>query len=472
MKMYLIMAWRNIWRNRRRTLITAASVFFALLLALVMRAVQIGSYDMMIQTALESYSGYLQIQHPDYKEDKSLDNIFTVNQELIQQLESKPEITAVVQRLEGFALSSSGDQTKPAMLIGITPEEESKLTQLNNKLVKHRITQEAIDNLKNQNLPEDLLSRIVNKKDRAYANTTKLATELELDENEIATYAEKIHKATEFTCRYINSNDSGVLVGYGLAQYLNLELGDTIVLISQGYQGNSAAGKYPVVGFIKFPVPQFDRGVIYMPLNMAQEYFSAQGMISSIVLNLADKSEASILSLEKEIAEMPTLNGNKVYAWQKLNRELVQQIESDKSSSYLMIGILYLVVAFGIFGTVLMMTAERKREFGVMMAVGMQKWKMVVVVFIEITIIGIMGIIAAILSAIPIISWFKVHPIHYTGDMAMAIEGFGMEPILPFAFDPAFFVQQSIVVLILILLASLYPLYGIIRLSAMKALHS
>jgi len=472
MKIYFIMAWRNIWRNRRRTLITAASVFFALLLALVMRAVQVGSYDMMIQTALESYSGYLQIQHPDYKEDRSLDNTFESNPVLIDSLKAMPGVSAVIQRLEGFALSSSGEQTKPAMIVGITPDEEAKLTMLDQKLVKYRVSDDALAKAKAMNLPDDLIEKLNALHDKAYANQTKLYTDLQLSDDQIEMHGNNINTALAFSCRYINDADSGVLVGYGLAQYLNLELGDTIVLISQGYQGNSAAGKYPVVGFIKFPVPQFDRGVIYMPLALAQTYFSAPGMLTSVVLNADDKRSNSIDNIESNIAGMAALDGNKVYAWPKLNKELVQQIESDKSSSYLMIGILYLVVAFGIFGTVLMMIAERKREFGVMMAVGMQKWKIILVVVIEILIIGIMGIVASFLASIPIIQWYRLHPIHYTGDMAKALEGFGIEPILPMAFDIPFMIQQVWVVVILIVLASIYPLLSILRLNAMKALHS
>ena len=82
------MAWRNIWRNRRRTLITAASVFFAVFFALIMRSVQLGSYDRMFKNVIESYSGYIQVQQKDYFDEPVLDNSFELDQGLLDLIAS------------------------------------------------------------------------------------------------------------------------------------------------------------------------------------------------------------------------------------------------------------------------------------------------------------------------------------------------------------------------------------------------
>ncbi len=109
------LAWRNIWRNKRRTLITAASIFFAVFFALVMRSFQLGTYDSMYKNVIESYTGYMQIQHKDYTEEPILDNCFVVEPEILKKVESDPNVADVVPRLESYALAASDSRTQGVM---------------------------------------------------------------------------------------------------------------------------------------------------------------------------------------------------------------------------------------------------------------------------------------------------------------------------------------------------------------------
>jgi len=134
MKTILKIAWRNIWRNKRRTLITIASIMFALFFAIIMRGFQVGSYANMKENAIESYSGYIQIQKKGYWDDKNINNIFEFDKQVIEDLESDPRIKVIIPRLESFALASSGDATKGVAVMGISPEKEDKMTKIKSYL--------------------------------------------------------------------------------------------------------------------------------------------------------------------------------------------------------------------------------------------------------------------------------------------------------------------------------------------------
>lgn len=102
----LKLAWRNIWRNKRRTLITVASIFFGVLLSSFMTSMQEGTYSKMIDNVVGFYSGYIQIHQPEYWENKTIDYTFAPGDTLKKVLTEIPAITSYVPRLESFSLMS------------------------------------------------------------------------------------------------------------------------------------------------------------------------------------------------------------------------------------------------------------------------------------------------------------------------------------------------------------------------------
>lgn len=140
----LKLAWRNLWRNRRRTLITSASIFFAVFFALLMRSLQLGSYDHMYKNAIESYSGYIQVQQKDFWDEKIVDNTFPYDQKFEQQILGDENVEATIPRFESFALASNGPQTKGVLVMGVDPDREKHLSRVLDKMVAYRLSPEAI----------------------------------------------------------------------------------------------------------------------------------------------------------------------------------------------------------------------------------------------------------------------------------------------------------------------------------------
>ncbi|HCR88903.1 MAG TPA: ABC transporter permease, partial [Prolixibacteraceae bacterium] len=130
------------------------------------------------------------------------------------------------------------------------------------------------------------------------------------------------------------------------------------------------------------------------------------------------------------------------------------------------------VIAFGVLGTIMMMIAERKREFGVMVSVGMKKGKLATILLFETILIGLMGIASGILVALPLIQIQKANPIPFTGQAAQMMEEFGFEPYMFFSSTPEVFYHQAISVFVLTIIIAIYPVIAALRLKEIKALHS
>ncbi|EAY26288.1 ABC transporter permease [Microscilla marina] len=241
----------------------------------------------------------------------------------------------------------------------------------------------------------------------------------------------------------------------GLAQYLKLNVGDSLVLIGQGFQGQSAVDKLLVKGIVKFPAPDINKSLVYVPLTTGQNLYAAENRLTSLALVVKQpKKLDKVLTLLN--AKVDTQQ-YKVMSWKQMMPEMVQMIEVDGLANYITVGVLYMVVCFGIFGTILMMTAERRYEFGILIGIGMKRFKLGTVVILEMLIIALMGVILGAIASSPLVAYFHANPLKLTGKAAESMLEMGIEPIIPFSTDPMIFVSQAVVILGFTLLIALYP---------------
>jgi ABC-type lipoprotein release transport system permease subunit len=468
----LILAWRNLWRNRRRTLITSASIFFAVFFALVMRSLQLGSYDHMYKNAIESYTGYIQVQHKDFWDEKIVDNTFAYDSQLEQQLLADKNVEATIPRFESFALASNGPQTKGVLVMGVDPEKENHLSKVTDKMVKYRLSPEAIEKIRQDpNLPEKVKELAILFENSAYTNNSRLQLDLGIDDKKASELMPAIEGHTAFNNGFIQLGEPGVWVGEKLSQYLQLGIGDTIVLISQGYHATTAAGKYEIKGIVKIPLPDIDNKIVYLPLDICQELFNAEGNLSSLALAVDDNQDKAIAQTVQRISGLVS-EDQKVMEWREMNEVMVSQMDADDKGGQIMLGILYLVIAFGVFGTVLMLTAERKREFGVLVAIGMQKKKLASIMTMEMLLIGLIGILAGALVASIVILYGVEHPLIFKGETAKIFEEYGMEPKMAFWNIDTYYIWQMVIVAFMVLMAIGYPMRKIFGMKVVNALRA
>ncbi len=204
-----------------------------------------------------------------------------------------------------------------------------------------------------------------------------------------------------------------------------------------------------IKGIVKLPAPDIDNVIVYIPIESARELYAAPGMATSAVISLNSNDDDDILQTGNRLKNIVP-DPMTIKTWQELNALMVNQMEADNRSGMIMIAVLYLVIAFGVFGTVLMMMAERKREFGMLVSIGMQKRKLAKIVSLEMLLIGFIGVAAGVAASLPLVFYGNFHPLRFTGEFARMYEDYGFEPVMPTMLPDTFYLWQIVVVLIIL----------------------
>jgi putative ABC transport system permease protein len=405
--MYFKLAWRNMWRSRRRTLITISSIFFAVVFAILMRVMLVGIFDKMIADTVSISTGYLQIHHKGYWDSKSIDSSFYESAGLDSLLDHQKDIRGWAPHLESFALASSGERTKGILVTGIDPKREDQVSRLSQKLIAGK---------------------------------------------------------------YLTAGDRGILLAEGVAAYLKLKLLDTVILLGQGYHGEMAAGKYIIVGIVRLGVPDMNKGMAWLSIINSRELLSTGAKFTSlsIMLDNRDKLEDS----KNRITAKINNPDYEVMTWKEMLPELDQLFQAKMAQNVIMSGILYLVIGFGIFGTMLMMLAERMHEFGILIAIGMKKAILSRIVVLEMVILSFVGTLFGIIVSFPLVLYFRLNPIHMGGTWGAEAERFNFEPIIQPSIAISHFIIQGYIVLFVSIIISLYAVIKIFNIHVIAAINS
>ena len=403
------MAWRNVWRNPRRSILTMAAVAFATLLLVFMLSWQFGSYDSMINFSVKIHTGHLQVQAEGYADQNAVRKVVNRPDAVMQRLSKIEGVEAVTARAEAFSLVSSKDRTYGVMVIGIDPQREAAVS---------------------------MLESTVRKGD------------------------------------YLESGDGNqALVGRLLAENLQVSIGDEMVLLGQGRDGSIAATVVRVKGIFSSGQDEFDRRVVHIPLRYFQEVYSMRGAVHRVVAICPDLESVGRVraDLREVLKRLRSPQDLVVLNWKDLNPGLVQAIKMDLVSGFIFYVILIVVVAFSILNTFLMAIFERTREFGVMMALGTAPARLTRLLLFESATITLIGLAAGIIFGGLLTWYFQIHGIAIPGAEELARQ-FGLpERMYPQLSELSVAVGAGIV-LVITLITALYPALKVRRLKPVQAL--
>jgi putative ABC transport system permease protein len=402
------LAWRNVWRNRRRSLITISAVLFSMLIIVLTRALQYGSYDAMESYSVQLFVGEVQVQRTGFHEEQTLAYSLTESETAWQSaLESKTWVRAATRRLSGFGLVSGDEESAGAMILGVDPDAETEVSEFLDEVV----------------LGERLDAR--------------------------------------------ESNEA--VLGQLLAKNLKVSIGDTVVVLTQGFRNQMGADIYRVRGLVRTGSLEMDRALMAVSLPDAQLLFSMPGRFTEVVIRTDDFRLAP--DYAADLSAMLPESEYAVLDWIELMPELRQMIVLDNVSGAIFLLFMLVLVGFEIFNTTNMAVLERTREFGVMQALGMRPFLIARLVLIELCLKLGLALVISMLASGLLLTYLHGHPIPLTESMVEMYEGFGISmESLVFSTRGAVFLEPLVSITIIAVLATVNPVLKVFRLETASAL--
>lgn len=404
------LAWRNLWRHKRRTLITASSIAFGVLLAVTFTGAGDYFYTRMIDAGANMGMGHITLAAPDYNRAPSSQKYLKQASDLKQKIMQLTEVKDVLARIHGQAMFASARKSVGGMFIAIDPNEENID---NNLFLKAMIVGELT----------------------------------------------------------VSDSDKGIVLGVDLAEKLKVELGKKVVYTTTDKHGEIVSAIARVSGLFQTGATELDGAMAILPLQSAQQVLAYQpDEVSVLAVTLYDQRNSYLL--RDKLQKTPTYKNVEVLNWQQTQPDLAGMIAVDKSSNYISQLLIAMLVAAGILNTMLMSVLERKREFGVMMALGMSPKNLFLLVMLESFWLAALGLIIGVIVTSP---WYVF--MTNTGiDLSAAYgEGFSFGGVLlDSVFKIRLFKESIVAILIglfsLALLAGAYPAWRAGRVAPIESL--
>ena len=234
LKLYLLLGWRNIWRHPRRSILTFLAIILGLMLFTLTRAIQLGTYEKIIEKAVRTHTGYIQIHANGYMENQSLEYLISSKEHIHAILEQDPEVSLITERINSEALIASDEGTTGTSVIGVDPAKEFKVTTLGAKIKEGTLLK----------------------------------------------------------------GEGDVIIGERMAKNLKVSVGSEVILIANGADGSLGADRFTVSGIFRTGVAEFDRSVVMIGIQDADLLYSMSGAVTEMVIHLNDFSQVEERTLQ------------------------------------------------------------------------------------------------------------------------------------------------------------------------------
>jgi ABC-type lipoprotein release transport system permease subunit len=407
------LAWRNLWRQRRRTLLTLASIAFGGFMAVMMTAMQDQSFADFIDNAARLGAGHVTIQHEEYRDRPTLSRAVTGADEKRQLAEQDEEVVRVVERASGPAMLSTARDSFGGFFIAFDPQAE---------------TEETME------------------------------------------FAQNIIEGELFEA----ADSRGIVLGTVLADNLQAELGDKVVYTLTDRNGEIVNGMERLIGTVSTGATSTDAGLVLLPLDTVKDvvgYTDAE--TTQVAVFLGDGRQSIDVAERLD----PKIDGDAtVLTWDEVQPEIKAFVAMKVGSGRIMEGVIGLLVAAGIFNTIFMSVLERGREFGIMRAIGYSRGQLFQLVMFESAFLSIIGLLSCFVITAPVYmlihdTGIDMTEVYAQQGGAMDIGGVSMDMVLRIGLYPESAAAIAIAIVGATMLAGIYPAWKAGRVDPVEAIN-
>ncbi len=412
----MTLAWRNLWRHRRRTVITLSSIAIGFGLAVFSIGIGDGSHNSMIRNAIKLGDGHLAVQPRGYLEAPANHKYLADGHSLQSKLSKLAIPGSVEPRISLQVLASSANNSVGAALESMSTSRDPRVAMLKPKLVDGT---------------------------------------------------------------WIEPGDSrGVLIGDGMAHKLKVKVGGKIVLMAGTRGGDTQAQLGRVRGIFDSHVDELDDFLVLSDIGLGRRFLEGEGAdpqqlpVTRFALFLDDPD--SMGEWKGRIQSNITDEQIVVLDWHEMMPQLVQFIVIDDAGNYVFLLLILIMVVFGILNTVLMSVLERTREFGLLRALGLSRYHLLLLVFCESMLLSLLAVVTGWIVGGGTHWWFSVHGLDFSAMMGgeMAIMGTFMDPVIYTELSQGRVIQLTVIVFAATLASGIYPALKAARVTPVEALHT
>jgi ABC-type lipoprotein release transport system permease subunit len=402
------LAWRNMWRNWRRTMIAVVAIVLGLILLLMMNGFIEGSDQAIFGNAVRMYGGNLQVHAPGYRDKAARLPMLPLDDPaaVVQAARALPNVQAVAQRINTAGIIIKGGTSVPVAITAIQPDVEAPIS---------------------------------------------------------------LQAANVSQGRYLSPDDGdAIFIGQALADRLGVTVGDNVTLLGRSRNETMRQHNFTVVGIYDLGVPDAEKGTVFIPLIDAQTLYNLRGQVTEVPIFLKQiGSEASVAAALQ--AQLPNYE---IDSWQTLKGDLTETLKTKLAFTSFFGIVVIAIASIGILNLMLMAVFERTREMGVLAALGMKGRQIMSLFLLEGALIGVVGAVIGCAIGFGLITLMGNVGIDLSKmTTGMGEVGVLMSGKLYPAITLSDLISRGLIVVIIASLASLYPAWQAARKEPAKALH-